>query len=212
MTASGRKRGRPSRDDAVGDTARRILDTARRQFGEHGYEATTNRMVADEAGVTPTALYHYHPSKLDLYTAVLHDCRQRVAARFVEAMAGADTFVDKLGALLAATNDMRIEDPMLPRFLASARVDMRRRADLVVGVRQGQEWWLLMLGKLVDHGVSTGELAPERRDMTMAFVVTMLMGLTETAAVDPAMHALAIDACRAVLGNALILPPAEQRW
>ncbi len=83
MSEPGRRRGRPPRL-LSGDTAARILDTARTLFAEHGFTVTTNRMVADAAGVTPTALYHYHASKLDLYAAVHDECRERLARRVDE--------------------------------------------------------------------------------------------------------------------------------
>ena len=64
-----RRLGRPSQGDAA-ETRQRILDEARRAFTTRGYDNTTNREIADGAGITAAAIYHYFPSKVDLYVAV----------------------------------------------------------------------------------------------------------------------------------------------
>jgi AcrR family transcriptional regulator len=47
-----------------------ILDIARSQFGEHGFERTTIRSVASAAGVDPALVMHYFGSKAGLFAAV----------------------------------------------------------------------------------------------------------------------------------------------
>lgn len=46
-----------------------ILTTARSQFGNHGFERTTIRSVASEAGVDPALVMHYFGSKAELFAA-----------------------------------------------------------------------------------------------------------------------------------------------
>src|ERR1700757_3915592 len=46
-----------------------ILDIARSQFGNHGFERTTIRSVASEAGVDPALVMHYFGSKAELFAA-----------------------------------------------------------------------------------------------------------------------------------------------
>ena len=53
-----------------GETTRStILATARSQFGDHGFERTTIRSVASEAGVDPALVMHYFGSKAELFAA-----------------------------------------------------------------------------------------------------------------------------------------------
>lgn len=47
-----------------------ILDAARAQFSAHGFERTTIRSIAGEAGVDPALVMHYFGSKADLFAAV----------------------------------------------------------------------------------------------------------------------------------------------
>jgi AcrR family transcriptional regulator len=61
-----RRRGRP-----VGESGTReaIVEAARRQFGDLGYQRTTLRGVAERAGVDPRLVLHYFGSKAGLFQA-----------------------------------------------------------------------------------------------------------------------------------------------
>ena len=61
---SGRRPGDSGTRDA-------ILAAARRQFAELGYDRTSMRQVAIEAGVDPTLVSHFHGSKKQLFLAVV---------------------------------------------------------------------------------------------------------------------------------------------
>lgn len=63
-----RDASRPPRDRVrdKGFVQRELLETAARLFNERGFHGTSLQMVAQELGVTKTAIYHYVPSKLDL--------------------------------------------------------------------------------------------------------------------------------------------------
>ncbi|HQV57773.1 MAG TPA: TetR/AcrR family transcriptional regulator [Ilumatobacteraceae bacterium] len=197
--------GRPKASDST-ETRKRIIDVARRLFADCGYTEATTRMVAEEAGVTSAALYHYYPSKLDLYVAVQLDCRDRVTARIAPAISDGATFVDRAMGLLDATRVMNHEDPTLARFLASARVDVQRRPELVNALSEGGNWWVRMLASIVDHGVATGEIPAEHRELTEAFMLSLLIGLTATATMDAHLHTVAINAVRFALRNSLLTP------
>ena len=60
----GRRPGKPETRDA-------ILAAARRHFAEHGYDGTTMRAVAAEAGVDVALGHYYFGSKRDLFAAAL---------------------------------------------------------------------------------------------------------------------------------------------
>ncbi len=67
-TGAGRRSGRRPGDSG---TRAAILDAARRQFSEHGYDRTSLRAIALEAGVDPTLVTHFHGSKQRLFAAVV---------------------------------------------------------------------------------------------------------------------------------------------
>ena len=68
MKVLEKKLGRPCDTDA-GETRKLLVKEARRSFADVGYDATTNRALAQAAGITTGAIYHYFPSKLDMYVA-----------------------------------------------------------------------------------------------------------------------------------------------
>jgi len=66
-----RKRGRPPGQTVQGAAARaRLYDTAMQLIAARGYEATTLRDIAEEAGVSVGLLYRYFPGKQALVIAL----------------------------------------------------------------------------------------------------------------------------------------------
>lgn len=53
------------------DSIERILQAARSLFANNGYAATTMQMIAKQAGLVPSGIYHYFAGKNDLLEAVL---------------------------------------------------------------------------------------------------------------------------------------------
>ncbi len=49
----------------------RILDSAAKVFGQHGYRLASMELVAQESGLTRQALYHHFPTKEALFRAVV---------------------------------------------------------------------------------------------------------------------------------------------
>ncbi len=203
---TGRKRGRPPATDSA-ETWRAILDGARRLFGERGYGAVTNKDVANEAGITTGALYHYVESKLDLYVAVDVDLQENVYGRFVDAVASAATFAGKLEAVLEAAHHMAAEDETVVLFIGAVRTDMRRHpevADRLADAARERERFFL---GLVDVGVETGEIAPADRGLVAEFIRTILLGLTAGSTPSLGHHRKAIDGIVALVRGELIRPP-----
>jgi AcrR family transcriptional regulator len=77
---------------------RAILEAARTRFAEDGYERTTIRAIAADAGVDPAMVMRYYGSKADLFTATVRVTadltdlsevpRDEVGKRFAAAMLG----------------------------------------------------------------------------------------------------------------------------
>jgi AcrR family transcriptional regulator len=64
-------RGTSTRAAQAERTRQQILETARRLFAEHGYDATSLQMIADEMGLTKAAVYYHFPAKVDIRHALL---------------------------------------------------------------------------------------------------------------------------------------------
>jgi AcrR family transcriptional regulator len=94
-----------------------LLEAARRRFAEAGYDGTSVRAVAEEAGVDPALAVHFFGSKENLF-------REAVAWPFDPALAaerivgaGAGSEPGRLGERLARFFMERWEDPQTRRSL-----------------------------------------------------------------------------------------------
>ncbi|MEU0281962.1 TetR family transcriptional regulator [Streptomyces sp. NPDC088147] len=68
-----RRRGRPARQEAgTGPSAQqKILDAARTEFAERGYDKTSIRGIAKAAGVDPALVHHYFGTKDEVFAAAI---------------------------------------------------------------------------------------------------------------------------------------------
>ena len=62
----------------------KILASARRIFGEYGYNDTTTRRIAKDVGIDISTLYYHWGEKQDLYEAVLRDVSDEIQSRLNE--------------------------------------------------------------------------------------------------------------------------------
>ncbi|MFD7429517.1 TetR family transcriptional regulator [Streptomyces sp. NPDC059818] len=71
--ASPRRRGRPSRTEATAgpDARTRILEAARTEFAERGYDKTSVRGIAKAAGVDAALVHHYFGTKDEVFAAAI---------------------------------------------------------------------------------------------------------------------------------------------
>jgi AcrR family transcriptional regulator len=65
MARTGRRPGQT-------ETREHILAAARNQFGQRGYDGTTIRGIAAEAGVNPALIHHFFGSKEQVFAAALN--------------------------------------------------------------------------------------------------------------------------------------------
>lgn len=201
--------GRPPDTDSA-DTRREILRIARETFSVSGYEMTTNRDIATRAGVTPGALYHYFGSKLDLFLAVHEATQDLVYSRFSEAIVGLETFVDQFDAILDVAHELNKVDPSLARFLGAVRVDVRRHPEMRAAVGPRGRRRERFFADMVELGVRTGEIVPERRPIVFAYILTVLVGLTDAVSDDPEVQSRAIVGVKDALAG-LLEPRAVRR-
>ena len=89
----------------------KILSSARKIFGEYGYNDTTTRMIAGDVGIDISTLYYHWGEKQDLYEAVLIEISEEIQLKLIE--------VEKTvsGQSLAARLELAIE--MMSDYLFS---------------------------------------------------------------------------------------------
>jgi len=62
------------------DSRQRVLDVARRLFGERGYGGTALQAIADDLGLTKASVYYYFRAKGELLEALAEPCLARLAS------------------------------------------------------------------------------------------------------------------------------------
>ncbi|MBW0088176.1 TetR family transcriptional regulator [Pseudonocardia sp. KRD-184] len=132
MPPEGRAPERPDRRRRKGEARRRaLLDAALRVVGREGASAVTQRAVAAEAGVPPTAVLYYFPTVDDLLVAALLDVNDRWVAAVDALPADREGALDGLAALVAGSAEHALAEYELC-LLAARRPALRGELD---------RWW-----------------------------------------------------------------------
>jgi AcrR family transcriptional regulator len=104
-TSLKKKAGRPADADSA-QTRRTILRCALVSFAEKGFDGTTNKEIASAAGVTPAAIYHYFPSKADMFVGVCEQISDTIISSISDIASRKGTLVEKIGLLVDATTSL----------------------------------------------------------------------------------------------------------
>ena len=205
-----RRLGRPPAVDST-VTRGRILTAARRAFATRGYDATTNRDIAAEAGVTTGALYHYTRSKADLYSEVYAEVQDLVYGEFEKAFAH-DTFRARFGAVLDAAVALNRRDPSLAGFVIGVSPEVHRHPELRDKLRPMVRRTSTFLHRLVGDAVASGELAPDVEPAAVEDLLNaVLAGLARFSNVtgDAARHAAAASVLHRLVDGTLLVEREE---
>ncbi len=177
-------------------------------FARDGYEGTTNRALAEACGLTSPALYHYFPSKAELYAAVYEAVYDRVFSAFDVAIRDHDTLSGQFVAVLDAISVFnRNEDPTLAAFVVGAAGETQRHPELKDLLKPMRRRNTDFFRRLVACAAARGELPP---DVDLRAVGDLLnavaTGLVRLAAVtgDARRHASAVDVLQRVLDGTLL--------
>jgi AcrR family transcriptional regulator len=183
-----------------------LLEVARLAFATYGYDATTNKDIAAEAGITTGAIYHYFSSKADLYVAA-HERVQAIAyAAFEDAVAGVTTLPDRLNALLDTAVALSRDDPTLAGFVVNVSWELQRHEELRERMRATEARGRVFFESLVADAAARGELPPNVEesgvvDMIRAVIAGLARFSSQTG--DPARHGAATEAMKALIDGRL---------
>jgi AcrR family transcriptional regulator len=198
--------GRPPDADSAGTRAA-LLAAARAMFAEHGYAATSNKAIAEAAGVTAGSIYHYFPSKADLYIAVFLELQDRFEQHFQDAVRRHDDFVSRYCALLDDAAALNREDPTLTAFFVASPAEIRHHGELrdrLADVRMRRDDWLR---RLAHDGIARGEMGPQIEVRALEDLLGVVFsGLASFAHLtgDPDRHEAAIGVLKEFLYGQLL--------
>ncbi len=112
----------------------RILDCARRIFGEYGFHGTTTRMIAQEVGIDISTLHYHWGGKKDLYESVVVDINKDLRQKLIEVekVIHGLPLSERLDISIDLTTDYLFEHPeisnlILFRYFGKTRSDGKHR-------------------------------------------------------------------------------------
>ncbi len=133
----------------VDERRRQLLEAGSRLFAEHAYEEISMRQIAQAAGISKPLLYHYFPSKIELFKAAVADQAAELAAVIQPTGDGPpqQQLIDSLDAYLAwiAANSQA-----WLKLMRSAAT-LPEASELIEGFRR--ETLKQIIGALTDDGV-----------------------------------------------------------
>src|SRR6185312_644569 len=94
---AGAKRGRPGYDQES------VLSIAVEVFNKHGYDATSMGKLAENLGISKSAIYHHVPSKGDLLRLALDEALVPLEAIAEDERASVGTAEERLKFFLRST-------------------------------------------------------------------------------------------------------------
>lgn len=97
ISSASPRRGRPGYDQES------VLQIAVTVFNRHGYDATSMGMLAEELGVSKSAIYHHVPSKGDLLRLALDEALVPLEAIGDDAQAHGGSTIERLEYTLRST-------------------------------------------------------------------------------------------------------------
>jgi AcrR family transcriptional regulator len=151
-----------------------ILETALGLFAAQGFDATSTRQIAREAGIAEGLIFHYFPTKASLLTAVLEDRLEgrrafRTRLRPLLEDAGDKPAPEVLRAVASGwLATLRRDEELVVVLFTAAQVNPEVRAAWQGLIREGTK---LLTGYLAAR-VEAGEL---RKDLPLETAATMFV-------------------------------------
>jgi AcrR family transcriptional regulator len=158
----------------------KILDVAEALFARRGYSGVGLREVADQAGLSKSALFHHFPGKVQLYCEVMHRALARMDERLRPALDAAGGVPERLDRWVDALIDGLAEHPPTARLLLRGLVEdesLPPEADTQPEAQAAERVLASILGgirSLIRAGVERGELRP----VSAAHTIQTLVGAT----------------------------------
>lgn len=154
------------RDRNRADKLARILAAGRELFARDGFDSTTTRALAQQAGIGAGTLFLYFPEKRDLLLRLFKDDIEPVHRAAVASLDAGLPLLDAVLRVFRSLYDYYARDPRLSRVFLSelAFLDPARGADLALFTFE----FLQAIARLVTTSRERQELAPDTDPLAVA--------------------------------------------
>lgn len=183
----------------------RIKAAAMRQIAEAGYASATMKGIAEGAGITSAAIYHYYRSKEALAVDALESALDEMIARLVAAAGRGTGLLGRLTCVLEEAIACTQDYPDVTRFEASLSFETSRHPDLSAVRAKRRESEEALYRSLFAAAIAEGEMTGDVDTEALVDTITSLSwGLTYLSATAPAdRHRRAVRAVEGVLAAGL---------
>jgi AcrR family transcriptional regulator len=169
-----RRLGRPPAIDSA-ETRQRILEAARHAFARFGFDAATNKDIAEEVGITTGAIYHYFESKADLYIEVFKEVQDLVYGAFETVAVEQISLRDRLVAILDMSVELNRGDTSIAGFVVGVALEADRHPDLATRLAEVRRGASGFFRSMVQSAIDSGEL---ERSTDVQTTVDMILAVT----------------------------------
>ena len=176
--AGTKELGRPVASDSEATRAN-ILTAAKACFGSTGFRSTSNRDIAEKAGVTAATIYYYFKNKSDLFITVHHEVQEKILGVARKVMEEATSLTGAWAEMSEGIFEVHKGGPDIAKFNAVVRQEGVRHPE-ISEVRYDQEWRGIFR-QLADLGISTGEVDPAKERELRAVLSALNFGISHHA-------------------------------
>jgi AcrR family transcriptional regulator len=162
-------------------TRQRILSAARACFAEQSFAVTTNRDIAERAGVTPGAIYQYFDSKLALYAAAAREAVVDVVAQMRAHVSVHASTAVALREIVLSLLALQNRDSSLPPFFAALHFESVRNPAIARAIKPDREAILAVMAEVVLAGARSGEIDPLDVPRVVSMFIACTLGLSQLA-------------------------------
>lgn len=206
-----RKLGRPRDADSV-ETRARLLAAARKCFGENGFDRTTNAQIARVAGITSAAIYHYFPSKIDLYAAVFEEVQEYIYAEIEKGIGSHSSLVDRFAAALDVSVRINRDDPSIAGFVVDVAYEVQHHPELTQFVEPQRQRSVNLVKRLCDDAYAIGEVREGIPQEALEDLLSVLLsGLLRFSTLinNSPRHAATVEVLKSMLRSSGAFAPGE---
>ena len=209
MQRAKRGPGRPPKSTSEATRAN-ILRAARACFSERGFAVTTNRDIAERAGITAAAIYQYFQSKAALYAATAHETTAIVAAHMQTLPPASSSGASVLSSIVLSLLQHHKKDPSLGPFLVAVPGELRRHPELAQLFNPVDTAVAKILNRAIAQAVEQGEVVETDAPRVGEMFVACMLGLAQYAAAFGRADNVAITFAE-LLDGRLFTRPATPR-
>lgn len=164
-------------------TAQKLIDAGIKLFGEHGFKATTTRMIADKAGANIGSIAYYFGNKKGLYLAIAQTINKHLTEKL------------KLDRLRSPAN---IPDEQISTELIQL---LQRLVDLFAADPEAEKWLLFMQREQISPSQAFDQLYENSFQTVHYFLTSLIARLCQL----PAEHPQAILQAHLLVGQVSFL-------